>query len=156
MATYAADYVAERSLALGGKITLLERTLDFAQIAAYRAGAGLTALAQNDIYELFNVPAKTLVLRAGYDVTTVEGTSCTISLGDGSDDNGYLDAISLNSVASGANVPTLGEAAPNTIVPAYGFGKYYSAADTIDVKLNTATTYDVAVVRVWVLVQDCA
>lgn len=155
MATYSADYVAERSLALGAKTTLLERTLDFAQIAAYRASAGLTALAQNDIYELFNVPAKTLVLRVGYDVTTVEGATATFSLGDGSDDNGYLDAISLNSVASGVMTLTLAEAAPNTVA-AYSGGKYYSAADTIDMKLNTSTTYDAAVVRVWIVVQDCA
>lgn len=156
MATYAADYVAERSMALGAKTTLLERTLDFAQIAAYRADAGLTALAQNDIYELFNVPAKTLVLRAGYDVTTAEGASCTFSLGDGSDDNGYLDAISLNSVASGVMTLALTDASPGVTVTAYSGGKYYSAADTIDMKLNTNTTYDAAVVRVWIVVQDCA
>jgi len=78
MATYSADYVAERSIALNAKTTLLERTIDFAQVAAYRADAGLTALASGDVYELFSLPAKTLVLRAGYDVTKAEGATATM------------------------------------------------------------------------------
>lgn len=155
MAIYTADYVAERSMAIGAKQTLLERTLNFAEIAAYRAGAGLTALASGDVYELFSIPAKTLVLRAGSDVTTAEGATATAHLGDGADPDGFLVSVDLNSVASRANIPTLAEAAPNTIVPAYGFGKYYSAADTIDLTLNNASI-DAAVVRVWIVVQEVA
>ena len=155
MAIYTADYVAERFMAIGAKQTLLERTLDFAQIAAYRASAGLAALGSGDVYELFSIPAKTLVLRAGFDVTTAEGATATAHLGDGADADGFLVSVNLNSVASGANIPTLAEAAPNTIVPAYGFGKYYSAADTIDLTLNNASI-DAAVVRVWIVVQEVA
>lgn len=155
MATYAADYVAERSQGLNGKLSLIERTIDFKQVADYRASAGLTALASGDVYEILNIPAKTTVLRVGYDVTVAEGATATAHVGDGDDANGFLDAANLNSVGSGANVPTLGEAAPNTIVPAYGFGKYYSAADTIDMTLNH-NGINVAVVRVWALVMDCA
>jgi hypothetical protein len=155
MATYAADYVAERSLALGAKTTLLERTIDFAQVAAYRAGAGLTALASGDVYELFNLPAKTLVFRVGYDVTVAEGATATFDLGDGSDTDGYLNDISLNSVASGVMTLALTDASPGVTVTAYSGGKYYSSADTIDMVLNN-NSIDVAVVRVWIVVQDCA
>jgi hypothetical protein len=154
MATYTADYVADRSMAIGGKITLLERTLNFAEIAAYRAGAGLTALASADVYEVFSIPAKTLVIRAGYDVTGAEGATATAHLGDGSDADGFLVSVNLNSVGSGVSSLALTEGAPNTIT-GYSNGKYYSAADTIDVTLNN-NAIDAAVVRFWVLVQDCS
>jgi len=155
MATYAADYVADRSMAIGGKITLLERTLNFAEIAAYRASAGLTALASGDVYQIFSLPAKTLVLRVGYDVTTVEGGTATFDLGDGSDTDGYLNDIDLNTVGSGVMALALTDASPGVTVTAYSGGKYYSAADTIDMVLNN-NTIDAAVVRVWIVVQDCA
>jgi hypothetical protein len=136
------------------KVTRMEVVLDFAAIAAARAAAGAAALASGDVVEIMPVPAKTLVLRVGYDVTTAEGASATFDLGDGSDTDGYLNDISLNSVASGAMALTLAEAAPNTVA-GYTNGKYYSAADTIDMLLNN-DGINAAKVRVWALVQDCA
>lgn len=154
MATYAADYVAGRSMALGGNILRIERTLDFAEIASYRASAGLTALASSDVYEIFNIAAKTHVLMVGYDVTTAEGATATMHIGDGSDADGFLASVNLNSVGSGVSSLALTEGAPNTIT-GYSNGKYYSAADTIDLTLNH-NSIDVAVVRVWALVVEVA
>lgn len=136
------------------KVTRMEVVLDFAAIAAARSAAGAAALASGDVVEIMPVPAKTLVLRVGYDVTTAEGATATFDLGDGSDTDGYLNDISLNSVASGAMALTLAEAAPNTVA-GYTNGKYYSAADTIDILLNN-DGINAAKVRVWALVQDCA
>ena len=136
------------------KVTRMEVVLDFAAIAAARAAAGAAALASGDVLEIMPVPAKTRVLGVGYDVTTAEGATATFDLGDGSDTDGYLNDISLNSVASGVMSLTLAEGAPNTI-SGYSNGKYYSAADTIDLVVNS-NSVDAAKVRIWALVQDCA
>lgn len=136
------------------KVHRMEVTLDFAAIKAARAAAGASALASGDVLEVIPVPAKSLVLRVGYDVTKAEGATATFDLGDGSDTDGYLNDVDLNSVASGAMTLALTEGAPNTIA-GYSNGKYYSAADTIDLVLNNSSV-DAAVVRVWALVADCA
>ena len=136
------------------KVTRMEVVLDFAAIAAARSAAGAAALASGDVLEIMPIPAKTHVLSVGYDVTTAEGASATFDLGDGSDTDGYLNDVSLNSVASGVMALALTEGAPNTIA-GYSNGKYYSAADTIDLTLNT-NSVDAAKVRIWALVQDCA
>ncbi len=159
MATYTDSYGFNKgSAALRAdgltKVTRMEVTLDFAKIAAARSAAGATALASGDVLEVIPVPAKSLVMRVGYDVTTAEGATATFDLGDGSDADGYLNDISLNSVASGAMALTLAEAAPNTVA-GYTNGKYYSAADTLDVTINSASV-DAAKVRIWALVMDCA
>lgn len=160
MPTYAADYVADRSMAIGGKITLLERTMDFAEIAAYRAGAGLTALAANDVYEAISLNAKTLVLHVGIDVIGAGTASLTLDVGDGTDPDGYLDGVSgtaVGSFQSGNNL-TLTAGTPNAITGtpyAYALGKYYTAADTIDLKLVGYVPGNL-VCRLSVLVADCS
>ena len=137
------------------KVTRVEVTLDFAKIAAARTAAAAAALASGDVLEIIPLPAKSLVLRVGYDVTTAEGASATFDLGDGSDTDGYLNDISLNSVASGISTVSLAEGTPNTFPLPYAVGKYYSAADTIDMLINS-NSVDAAVVRIWALVVDCS
>lgn len=133
-------------------VTKVSVTLDFAAITAARLAAGATALGAGDIIEVLPLPAKTMVLAAGVDVTTAEGAALTLDLGDGADPNGYLVGVDANAVASYANSLTLTEGAPNTVT-GYGSGKYYAAADTID--LVTVAAADAAVVRVWALIVDC-
>ena len=141
------------------KISRVEVVLDFAKITAARAAASATALTSGDVIEAIPLPAKSLVLRVGLDVTTAEGGTLTIDVGDGTDPDGFLDGVDANAVASytsGNNV-TLTAASPNAITGtpyAYGLGKYYSAADTLDLKIVNAA--DVAVMRLWALVVDCA
>jgi hypothetical protein len=136
------------------KVTRMEVVLDFAKIAAARTAAGATALASGDVLEVIPVPAKTLVMRVGYDVTTAEGATATFDLGDASDTDGYLNDADLNAVGSGVMALTLASGTPNTVA-GYSNGKYYSAADTIDVLLNNSSI-DTAVVRIWALVADCS
>lgn len=136
------------------KVTRMEVVLDFAKIAAARTAAGATALASGDVLEVIPVPAKALVMRVGYDVTTAEGATATFDLGDGSDTDGYLNDADLNAVGSGVMALTLASGTPNTVA-GYSNGKYYSAADTIDVLLNN-NSIDTAVVRIWALVADCS
>ncbi len=136
------------------KVTVLEVTLDFAAITVARAAAGATALAAGDVMEVLRIPAKSQVLNVGIDVTTAEGGTLTIDVGDGADADGFLDGVNANTAASySSSTVTLVEGAPNTLSPAFGFGKYYSAADTIDV--TTVNAADVAVMRVWAIVVDC-
>lgn len=127
--------------------------LDFAAITAARSAAGLTALANGDILPVIQVPAKTHVLAVGLDVTTAEGGTCTVDIGDGSDTDGFLDGVDANTVASYASSLTLAEGAPNTIT-GYSEGKYYSAADSIDLLMVNAM--DTAVVRAWAILADCS
>ena len=136
------------------KVTRMEVVLDFAKIAAARTAAGATALASGDVLEVIPVPAKALVMRVGYDVTTAEGATATFDLGDGSDTDGYLNDADLNAVGSGVMALTLASGTPNTVA-GYSNGKYYSAANTIDVLLNNSSI-DTAVVRIWALVADCS
>jgi hypothetical protein len=136
------------------KVTRMEVVLDFAKIAAARTAAGATALASGDVLEVIPVPAKTLVMQVGYDVTTAEGATATFDLGDASDTDGYLNDADLNAVGSGVMALTLASGTPNTVA-GYSNGKYYSAADTIDVLLNNSSI-DTAVVRIWALVADCS
>ena len=135
------------------RISLMEVTLNFATIAAARTAAGAAAVGAGDGVPALAIPAKTIVLRVGADVTTAEGGTLTIDVGDGDDADGYLDGVNGNTIASYASALALAEGAPNTLV-GYGAGKYYAAADTID--LITVNAADAAVVRVWALVADCS
>ena len=137
-----------------GAVLKIEVELDFAAITAARAAAGATALGAGDVLEVLRIPAKTQVLAVGLDVTTVEGGTLTIDVGDGADPDGYLDGVNANTVAGYSSTQvTLVEGAPNTLSPALGFGKYYAAADTIDVK--TVNAADTAVMKLWAIVADC-
>lgn len=88
-------------------------------------------LAAADVAQVLNVPAGTLVLRAGHKVLTVEGGTAAGTLGDGADVDGFLTASNLNSAATQISGLALAEGTPNTVV-GYSGGKFYSAADTID------------------------
>jgi hypothetical protein len=129
------------------RVHVLDIELDFAKIAAARAAAGAAALDADDVLEVLQIPAKTLVLAVGLDVTKAEGATLTMDVGDGSDVDGWLDGVNANTAASYASAVALAEGTPNTLV-GYGAGKYYAAADTIDVIPKNAGI-DVAVMRIW-------
>jgi len=136
------------------KVNRVEVEMDFAAIAAARLAAGATALASGDVIEAIPLPAKTLVLHVGVDVTTAGTASLTLDIGDGSDADGYLDGVAADAVGSFCSALALAEGTPNTIV-GYGNGKYYSAADTLDIKLVGYVPGNL-VCRVWALVVDAA
>jgi len=121
-------------------VVKMEVVLDFAAIAAARAAAGVAALAATDTLEVIPLPAGSTVLMAGADVTTAEGATATMDLGDASGATTYLSNVNLNSVA--ANGATV--AAP----------VFYAAADELYITLDH-NSIDTAVVRVWAIVADC-
>jgi hypothetical protein len=136
------------------KVTRMEVELNFTAITAARSAAGATALASGDVIETILLPAKALVMAVGVDVVTAGTGSLTLDVGDGSDADGFLDGIAADAVGSFCTALALAEGTPNTIV-GYSNGKYYSAADTIDVKL-VGYVPGALKCRVWALVVDAS
>ena len=127
------------------KVSTISVKLDFAAITTARAAAGLTALAATDVLEVIRVPANTLVTNVALNVTTAEGGTLTVDVGDGDDPDGYIDGVNANATA--AYIPVAGTAA-------YEQGKYYTAADTIDVV--TVNAADTAVMMLTAVMIDCS
>lgn len=130
-----------------GRVTVAEVQIDFAAIAAARIAAGQAAIANTDILQFIGVPAGTLVPLVGLQVSTVEGAALTLSVGDGTDDNGFLDVVDANALGRTASLVT------TAFSVAVGGGKWYNVDDTIDLLVNTAGA-DVAVVNLYVPMFD--
>jgi hypothetical protein len=139
----------------------LEYKLDIAQ--AILDGDITTGIVQNDVIKAIEVPANTYVLGVGYQVTTSltsTGTT-TMEVGDGDDTDGYIAAASIMTAAAtqvSSVIAAITVASPSTLPnnsEAFTFGKFYTAADTIDLKFPASATATVGVVKVWVLLVDC-
>lgn len=130
-----------------GRLGVADIKFDFAAIAADRSANSLAALASTDILQAVGVKAGTWVPMVAVDTTTAEGAAATVSVGDGADDNGFVDALSINATGYGSSL----------ITTAYSLatagGKIYTADDTIDVLLNS-NSIDVAVVHLIVPMID--
>jgi hypothetical protein len=139
------------------KVRLEEVTLDFAAITAARVAASLTAFATGDSLQVLHVPAKTMVLSVGIDVTTADGTASTVDVGEtGGDVDGWINGHDANAIGSASSTNnTLVDGTPNLFEPALGNGKYFSSADTIDLLMLTAPQ-DASVMRIWAIMIDCA
>ena len=115
-----ADYTVTGAVAgvpLGIKPQIIEVVLDFST----------TNLTTSDSIEVFEMKANTLVLMAGVEILTATSNSgCVIDLGDDSDDDLYVAA--LDATATGHEINN-----------AAGTAKLYTAADTIDMIVNSAT-----------------
>ena len=130
----------------------VQATLDFTDI---NSGAGTV---QNDIVQLIQVPANTQVLGVSFSVTTASSNMADFDLGDGDDVDGYVDGASMATVNDGASVPgALTVASPSTFpnnTVAFAVGKFYTAADTIDLKQNTNATVVTGVLKVKAVMID--
>ena len=116
MATYTVTG-AVAGVPLGIKPQIIEVVLDFSS----------TNLTTSDSIEVFAMNANTLVLMAGVEILTATSNSgCVIDLGDDSDDDLYVAA--LDATATGHEINN-----------AAGTAKLYTAADTIDMIVNSAT-----------------
>ena len=116
MATYTVTG-AVAGVPVGIKPQIIEVVLDFSS----------TNLTTSDSVEVFEMKANTLVLMAGVEILTATSNSgCVIDLGDDSDDDLYVAA--LDATATGHEINN-----------AAGTAKLYTAADTIDMIVNSAT-----------------
>jgi len=114
MATYTITG-ASAGVPVGVKPQIIEVVLDFSS----------TNLTTADSVEVFEMKANTLVLMAGVEVLTLASTgSPVLDLGDDADDDIFAAAVAGHTaLASGTT----------------SVGKFYTAADTIDLIANTAT-----------------
>ncbi len=122
---------------------------DFVAITAARLAAGVTALAAADSLAALHIPAKTLILATGIDITTAETTaSATMDLGyTGGDVNAWIAAADVSTVGSAVGLGTLMTTAVAT--------NYHHTADTLDL-LFLAEDPDTSVIRVWAVMVDCS
>jgi hypothetical protein len=127
------------------KVSTISVKLDFAAITTARAAAGLTALGAADVLEVIRVPANTYVTNVALNVTTAEGGTLTVDVGDGDNPDGYLDGVNANATAAYLTVAG---------TDAYESGKFYTAADTIDVV--TVNAADTAVMTLTAVMVDCS
>lgn len=124
----------------------------------------LGALVSNDVIQCIPVAAGTFVSKVFVEILRVAaGTSGSITVGDGADADGYdttvdlkatVGTVTYNGVASNA-AATHGDNAANVLVDAYAAGKFYSAADTIDVTVTLhADLTDKGKIRVTAICAD--
>lgn len=147
--------VLRRSLNL---VTL--QSTDYGKLALASAPtvslSSFSGFVQNDIMEMFEVPAGTMILGSGCRVLTAEGAACSAELGFNSatqtalgvaatatDPNAY-GTFDLNSVKS-LNIPQV--ALDGT---AEMFGDIYVTDGSIDLKFVSAGGCDAAIFDLWV------
>jgi hypothetical protein len=127
------------------EVSKFEVTLDFAKIVAARSAAGATALAATDTLQVIALPAGSVVLTAGLQVTEVESTNTTATFdlgftgGSPAAANAYANDLASNALGYGiANL-----ANPTAVI----------SADTIDILLNTDVPTD-CVVKAFAIVAN--
>jgi hypothetical protein len=127
------------------EVSKFEVTLDFAKIVAARSAAGATALAAADTLQVIALPAGSVVLTAGLQVTKVESTNTTATFdlgftgGSPAAANAYANDLASNALGYGiANL-----ANPTAV----------TSADTIDILLNTDVPTD-CVVKAFAIVAN--
>lgn len=132
------------------KHVLFANTIDFSGTHVVAGVDTANALTATDIGQLISIPAKFWMLMFGIRLDTVQGAVATAVFGDGADPNGWLaTAVDLDGTADDffQSGKVLAEAAPNTFLELYHPGKYYPAADTIDI--DPGHVVDTAVITVW-------
>ena len=127
------------------EVSKFEVTLDFAAIIAARLAAGATALAATDTLQVLTLPAGSVILTAGLEVTTVEtvNTTATFDFGFTGGSPAAANAYA-NDLASNALAYDIEALANPTAV---------TSADTIDLLLNTAAPTN-CVVRAFAIVAN--
>ena len=127
------------------EVSKFEVTLDFAKIVAARSAAGATALAATDTLQVIALPAGSVVLTAGLQVTEVESTNTTATFdlgftgGSPAAANAYANDLASNALGYGIT-----NLANPTVV---------TSADTIDILLNTDVPTD-CVVKAFAIVAN--
>ena len=159
-------------------VFVIANTLDFTDLRATApyGTAALAGVSRSDVVQLLSVPAGTIVKSVGVNIYSAWSTSgitaAGVTIGDGSDVDGWITAVDFGPSASGVSSSALNEVSgfavgTNTTAGAhtmayvvnpgaYAFagGKYYSAADTIDAVIPATSHQTYArctdfVVRVW-------
>jgi len=125
------------------KVVVADATLDFAAISAARASADpvLDAFVASDVVAALDIPAGSVVLAVGADITTASGATATVDVGDSSDVDKYIDGANANAVGHSSSIATK--------------PVLYNTAGTIDIKFATGVP-GALVVRVWAVIANCS
>ncbi len=111
-------------------ISKFQVELDFAAIIAARLAAGVAALAATDTLQVISLPAGSIVLAAGVNVTSAETTNTTATFDLGfTGGTPYAANVYANDVVSNTTGLKAADLANPSVVV---------TADTIDLLLNTA------------------
>jgi hypothetical protein len=136
-----------RTDAYAAKAYVVERTVDLADVVTEKG----SAIAQGDVIEVIDVPAGSLVLAAGFEVTSVmtgTSTDATVDFGiTGGDVDSFVDGFDLDGASAGAYAP----------IPAATIGGKYlvTTADTLDLLIVTQTgTITGGELRFWAVLVD--
>ena len=145
MATVNLTTAASGNTPRGRKPYIIQNTIDLA-VATTSKG---TALASSDVYQCLSIPAESVILHAGMEVTTVlTGTSTDTGydLGiTGGDVDNFVDGFDADGASAGDYAPTPAAYAPVMV----------GAADTLDILVaaQTGTTLT-GKVRVFATLMD--
>lgn len=126
---------------------VVEKSIDLAAAATAKG----SALAAADVIECLTVPAYTLILNAGLEVTTaVDGSASSDNAWDlgvtGVDADVFADGFEIDAASAGDVTQNAAAFQPVMIG---------ATADTIDLLIQAATTAPVSgVVRVWAVLVD--
>lgn len=142
--TLAAGATAGRTA--GSVPYLVDKVIDFAAAATAKG----SALAATDVIECISVPANTVILNAGIEITTVlggESNDTTFDLGvTGVDADVFVDGFDADAAAAGAYAQNAAAFQPVVIG---------ATADTIDLLIATATTAPTSgAARVWAVLMN--
>ena len=116
----------------GRRPYLVENTVDFSVFDP----------AANDIVQMIDVPAESIVINAGLEVLTVSPSSVTLDMGDANDVDSYVDGYDSTSAGYAGLVENVSN-----------IGSVYGSADTIDIKVLGAQDTS-AKVRAWAIMCD--
>ena len=129
MATVNLTTAASGNTPRGRKPYIIQNTIDLA-VATSSKG---TALASSDVYQCLNIPAESVILHAGMEVTEVlTGTSSDVGydLGiTGGDVDNFVDGFDADGASAGDYAPTPAAYAPVMV----------GAADTLDILVAAQT-----------------
>ena len=129
MATVNLTTAASGNTPRGRKPYIIQNTIDLA-VATTSKG---TALASADVYQCLNIPAESVILHAGMEVTALlTGTSSDTGydLGiTGGDVDNFVDGFDADGAAAGDYAPTSAAYAPVMV----------GAADTLDILVAAQT-----------------
>ena len=124
---------------------VVENTINLASAVTAKG----SALAAADVIEALQIPAQSIVLAAGFEITSAVTGSCTVSLGV----TGVTAAAYVSAFAVTGSTAVGTYATPATA----GYPIVSQAADTIDLLLVTeTTTLSAGSIRVFAVIVDAA
>lgn len=140
-ATTLAGFSGNHQPAYGGGACIVKIHCDMGAIAT-ALGATINGSA-SDTLKIWSIPCGTLIERVLVHPTTAEGATCTITIGDGDDADGYLASSSINATTIVGSIGT-------DAYVAYGGRLYLTDDSYLTITFGTCTDVDTAVFDVYV------